>query len=314
MVAAVLTLIGIKNPNGAFSDVSFVPAAIVPSFFSENPLRRLKAILNIAGFVLLIFGALCLFFDLGRIDKVLLLFLSPTFSYLSIGAYFLLATILFSAGACVFDIMQFPFNVSKTAIGVFTAFCIVVSLGTMTYTGLLLTSLTQVHLWNSGLIVVLFVLSSLSCGLAATMVVGVFEEIEEVTVQVISVAVKIDTVLITLEIIGALVWCVLTLSVNTYAQPAANNLFLGGNATLSGLWWAGFIACGAIAPLIIEIVLRVRLAQRYLINDFDLRKKLLATAGVLIVVGAFCMRCSIVEAGQSRIESTSQIVLEQAQE
>ena len=313
VVSAVLTLSLVLKSDSTYIGVSHLPSVNVPSFFSQSALRRLKAILNMIGLAALIFGAACLSLDLGRADRALLLFLSPTFSYLSVGAFLLLATILLSGSACVFDVMQPPFNVSRTAAFILTMFLIATSLGTMTYTGLLLTSLTQVHLWNSPFIVALFVLSSLSCGAAVTMVVGMFEEAEEATVRVIPLVVKVDTVILVVEIIIALVWCATTLETNTYAQPAAANLFLGEDATLSGLWWGGFIALGAAVPLVIEIVMRVRV-RSHLIGELSLRKALLALAGVLIVVGAFCMRFSIAEAGLSRMDSSSQIVWSQTDE
>lgn len=111
---------------------------------------------------LLILGAVCLLLDLERPDRAYLLFFKPTASYISIGTY-LLATLI----ACCFILMaqtrfpQFRFLVpASKVVGAIT------SVGVMAYTGVFLGSMGSVPLWNSWLLPVLFVASSLASGTA----------------------------------------------------------------------------------------------------------------------------------------------------
>ena len=104
-----------------------------------------------------------LFFDVGSPERVGYLLLNPFQSVMSVGAW--MVTLLLAVSATL-AIAGAAAKVSRA----FQLTCMVagsvLAIGTMTYTGLLLSGLPSVEFWATGWLVALFVASSLSCGTA----------------------------------------------------------------------------------------------------------------------------------------------------
>ncbi|MEG0504797.1 MAG: NrfD/PsrC family molybdoenzyme membrane anchor subunit, partial [Raoultibacter sp.] len=117
------------------------------------------------GIATVVFGIACLLFDLGRSERALNLFLQPTVSFITVGA-FALAALVFLA-AILFIIWMFGIAALPRVFAVLVrSCCMVVAFAVMVYTGLFLSSMSAIELWSSFWLPVLFVVSALSTGLA----------------------------------------------------------------------------------------------------------------------------------------------------
>lgn len=126
-----------------------------------------------AGFVVLCFAALCLLLDLGRPERVFMLFTRPTLSILSFGSFTLLANLLVAGFLLAANMLYVPF-VHAPARKAAEVVCAVASLLMMGYTGVYVGSIEAVALWFNMAVPVLFVLSSLSAGLSSVFVLSAF--------------------------------------------------------------------------------------------------------------------------------------------
>lgn len=126
-----------------------------------------------AGFVVLCLAALCLLLDLGRPERMFMLFTRPTWSILTFGSYTLMANLLVGGFLAAANLLYLPF-VHAPARKVGEVLCAVLSLLMMGYTGVYVGSIEAVALWFNLAVPVLFVLSSLSSGLSAVFILGAF--------------------------------------------------------------------------------------------------------------------------------------------
>lgn len=113
--------------------------------------------------VLVALAVIFLFFDLGSPEKVGLLLLNPLQSVMSVGAWMVSLLLAVSTALAIIGAVAKASRMFQMACMVAGS---VLAVGTMAYTGLLLSSLPSVDFWSSGWLVALFVASSLSCGTA----------------------------------------------------------------------------------------------------------------------------------------------------
>ena len=163
-VASILDLAWVKAPFGHASRIGIGEA---------TPLERTVAVGMLAGFGALALGMLFLLFDLGRIDRVTSLLLRPSLSFLTVGTYTLAGL---AACAALLVAVRFAYlpSVPRGAVRAVEAAAAVVAVVVMLYTGLLLQNTGAVALWSSPLVPVLFLLSSLSCGIATLLLAAYF--------------------------------------------------------------------------------------------------------------------------------------------
>lgn len=142
----------------------------------QTPYIRQRSLGLLVGCGLLALGTVCLIFDLERPDRALFVLLRPTLSIISIGSYMLLILLGLSAvltwqshkkGRQLESARWYPWLASVTLL-----FC----LGVMGYTGVYLESIKAVAVWDSPLLPLIFVASSLSCGIAGVFLVAMFVE------------------------------------------------------------------------------------------------------------------------------------------
>lgn len=154
------------------------------------------------------------------------------------------------------------------AVGAFFA------MGTATYTGFLLSDVTTNKLWHTPFLGVdaipflpiLFLVSALSAGLAATLIGAV--DCSDLTTYK-----KADIVLISVEIL---------LLALLYASVAP--VFFSGS--MSMLFWLGVVVVGLLVPLILSIYGVVK------------HKNLVLPVCSMVVVGGLCLRFWVVYSGQ----------------
>ena len=222
--------------------------------WSASPLASLLDRVVDAGLLLsfscLSLGALCLLADMGHPERFLLVFLNFSFAVINVGALSLALSALFSLGWWLYR-QQGRAGRGKPGAAGFTALavCALASFTTMLYTGLLLESMYAVPFWGNLLIAPLFVLSSLSCALAALLLLVRFVPTRRRTAAVEWVLLKADAAAIAAELLVVVLYLALSLPEGK-AREALSSMLFGGEWWL---FWIGFAACGVLVPLVAEV-------------------------------------------------------------
>ena len=261
-----------------------------------------------AGLALVAAGVACLLADLGRADRALSLFLHPQPTMLSVGAYALAALMLLGGYAVAERFLYLP-RVPRGAVAAAEGIACAAGLAVMLYTGLLLQSVQGVAFWASPFVPALFVLSSASSGVAVVLAATFFVEQADQPFPQGRVApvrrwlVRADAVVIVAEAVcaaGLLLWA------HASAHPGvAASLSTLTEGDMAMAWWLGFCACGLAAPLAVEVacMASARGTGRGASDVGERRARvsaLLAAAAAFVLVGALCLRWSVVCAGVHR--------------
>lgn len=236
----------------------------------------------IASFVALCLGAICLLADLGRPEIAYLLFTRPTLSYISVGTYSLTILIL-----CVsLLVLNGSFSLSPLLNRAKPAVLLVGSVSAlfvMTYTGVFLQSMDAVALWDSPWLVVLFVLSALSTGIALVMMSSIGLCLNRTNTDILQRLEKADLAIIVFELIACAA-CMVSVSSSDLGARSVERLLVGDNALP---FMAGFVLCGTLVPGVVNAVSIRRRHGEWV----DL------TIAFLVLTGGFCLRLSMVGAG-----------------
>lgn len=245
--------------------------------------RRIATTVHGAALLLIVAGMLCLLADLGRPEAFYLLFLHPTASLVSVGAFALAILTACLVVALAGSALALG-RAARIVVTCAKAAGLVVSIVVMVYTGLLLEAVIAVDLWRSAWLPVLFLLSALSCGCAVVLLaVGVCEDYAGVRAwsRALSMA---DAAIIVLELV-ATVACAITVAAASGAA-SLDALLVGDQA---GAFWLGFVGCGMLAPLAIE--------ARAIVSRRPHAMGGMVAAAVLILAGGLCLRLALVGAG-----------------
>ena len=238
-----------------------------------------------SGFLLslaaLVVGTVCLVADLERPDLAHLVFLNPTFTIISIGAY-ALALLTACAGFLALnwglDLPQIP----RALVRAVEAAGLVLALAVMVYTGLLLQSFKAVDFWETPLVTVIFVLSSLATGGALLVGATLFLDMGHSLYRTLGRLFRFGMVVTLLEAV-----CAVAL---LFAAAAGEDTAASARALLTGeyavAFWMGFVLCGLALPLLMEL----------LVLGHGHPAVAAALAGS-VLVGGFYLRFCIVGAG-----------------
>lgn len=233
-----------------------------------------------ACFVILAVGLVCLVADLGRPDRLLVAFASPSPTALSIGTYALAASLACACGFALFELLD-GLRGSPAAIFAAGAASAVAGLVAMVYTGVLLQSLASVLFWQTPLLPVLFVLSSLSCGIACVFAAAAFVETRRPFTRPLVRLAHADGTLIVIEVVCLAAYVLVAMTSD--GTMLAAQAFVNGD--LSGLFWLGLMVCGLGVPFVLECFL----------THGNSRVQLLWIAGCLLA-GGFVLRMLFVGA------------------
>lgn len=237
----------------------------------------------IGSFATLAIGCVFLAKDLALFDSVLLLFVKPTLSALSIGTYALICLLV---GLAVLIALSFKnnFSLSSRASVVVEVFVAIIALVVILYTGVLLSSVASVPLWHSVFVPVLFLLSSLSSGVAGMVVIVMFVQSDLVRAyHTLAFLLRADAIIIVLEVI-----VVTIVAVQLQGTLALSSLESLATGSLSGLFWIGFVGCGLLLPLVLECVMLSRQPHE---------RSLYFLLGASLLAGAFFLRYLIIFGG-----------------
>lgn len=208
----------------------------------------LKARCFVAGFAVLCLAALCLLLDLGRPERVFMLFTRPTLSILTFGSFVLVGDLLVGCFLVAANLLYLPF-VHASARKVGEVLCVLLSLLMMGYTGVYVGSIEAVALWFNLAVPVLFVLSSLSAGLAAVFILGAFGRDARLLEDRTVVLHRCHAALLALEIVALCAFVGLA-----YIDPFAHeSLSILLDPAGLGPWFVvGLCGLGLLVPLMAE--------------------------------------------------------------
>lgn len=297
MVASLLDLLAVRVPCGPQRSGELTGA------------DRLVVFSLLVGLLALLFGLLCLMCDLGRPERILAFLTSPRPTLITFGAYALGLLVVLVAVLCAALLLRAP-CLARPVVSALEVVACVVALGVMAYTGLFLRSMSGIASWDTPLVPVLFVLSAASCGVAIVLGITPFARgggAEPFPARITLTLVRADVALIACEIVVAGLYVAFAQAGDgasmanatgatgegRLALPSVAGL-LDGEMNLAGIWWLGFVLCGLVVPIVVELAAGWRGGN-------------LVSAGIvpvvvaaLVLVGAYSMRSVVVGLGEHR--------------
>lgn len=269
--------------------VAFTIGAIA-RLHPESPVARLVSLrptLLIVSLSALALGTLCLVKDLAKPHNASALFISPSFSTLSIGALALGALIACVAALAVEEFSDsHPISraIGNAPLSFIRAASCVLALVVATYTGVYLYQMPAVPLWNSIFVPALFLLSALSIGIGALFLAQALAPRHCPHARPMRSFFVADAAIIVCEAAIVLLF-IAGASADPFVRLSVEALLTGRCAQR---FLIGFVACGIAVPFAMELFMFV--SQRH-------SRLATAIAGGCIVVGGFFLRLCLVDAG-----------------
>lgn len=262
LVAAYMFLAGVGAGGiaaASLADLLFVKApfgAAAESSVAEAPAaERLVSLVLAAALGALAMGVGCLAADLGRVDRVLALFLTPAFTLMNVGAWALAGLVVVGFALVLGRFAYLPW-LGRRAVTALEVVAVVLAAVVAVYAGLLLQGLAGVRLWASLWVPVLFVLSAASCGCVLFAGCSLFVEADGRTVALGHAILRVDAAVVVAEAAAAALFFGGAVASGHPGVVASVASLSHGTAALP--WWGGFALCGLAAPLAIEGALWVR--------------------------------------------------------
>lgn len=270
--------------GGAFLIGSFVDLAL--RFRDSSWLLRASAVTDaglLAGPVLVALSAVFLTLDLGVPDQAFRLFLAPTGSLISVGAWSLALFCLTACGAFALGFVDGSpaAQVVETALSIAAA---LLSLFVVVYAGVFLSLYPAVPFLHTPLVPLLFAASALATGMAALIVIGFFRAVHDGVAEGLDSMLKLDMALVAVEALVIVAFVVLSYVGDQTAARSASELLSGRS---SMLFWLGVVMAGLVLPLSVDAV-----CLRFP------RSTLLAVGAASTLVGGVCLRFALLIAAE----------------
>ena len=243
-------------------------------------------------------------FQTGHWFRWINLYKVITLSPMSIGSWLLLLYFIFAAAYTLLFIMKgtsHDDNYQSLRRKLAWA-CLPLGIGVAVYTGILLGAMPARPLWNSPILALLFLISSISTGIAAVLVIDWLMTLlgRDKTsdthhhTEACYLLASTDTLLISLEIAVILLFFMYAhLAVGD--QKSAIAVFQSGGE-LASQFWFGVVALGLMLPVFIELY---RVMPRLLETGvYQHRGMAVFVVPMLVLVGGFMLRYVIVVGGQ----------------
>jgi polysulfide reductase chain C len=237
-------------------------------------------------------GSLLLLLDLGNPLRFYLGFLRPQNSMISVGIFII--TVFIILGAIHIAALLFQqVKLSPKALCWLGGINAVFALATAIYTGLLLGVVKAVPFWNTPMLPLLFLVSALSTGAGAVLVVlglqrllrpgekGQAERMAE-SAHLLS---RVDIPLIVVELLVLFFLLFIMGGGQSIAANSARYLVAGGFAVA---FWVGLVVVGLVVPIVLEA--------------WSLKQSglgIATIAGVCLLIGGILLRYAILSAGAS---------------
>lgn len=249
--------------------------------------------------LVLIAAALCLLADTGNFEALWHLFFSGKVTYLSVGAYMIVAAILISLTfAYLWRVMSSIQKVKRFR--VFQIIAVAIGFIVAVYTGLFLAGIPAVPFWNGLWLPMLFLFSSLSCGLVCALIVGQMSGVSLHFENYFRRMVAFDALILVIEMV-----CVVGLVLSALFFGETTSSFVAARTSalalivgeFAWLFWGGAILLGLIIAFLFDLMIvkldRITPGHPY----FALPPAL------CVFIGAFALRFCIVMAGRHPVAS-----------
>ncbi|WP_225749835.1 NrfD/PsrC family molybdoenzyme membrane anchor subunit [Paraeggerthella sp. Marseille-Q4926] len=260
---------------------AFLTAAFVEAKYPESVKMRVAG--RIIAPIFLGIGLLMLMLDaeagLHNPLRFFLLVSNPG-SVMTLGVYFICIYMPVVLAAAVLELLKRRVPKWLMWIGVVFAFAVAA------YTGFLLGVVKAFPLWNNAILPILFVVSALSAGLAATSLVGLIVDRERFEQMWL---VKKSHVILSVVEIVVLATMLIIVSAGSYEGAASVQSLVAG--PYAPAFWGGIVLLGLVAPLLIEGY-PVFIAKRVETSTTSLAVSVVGEAGVL--VGGFLLRLLVI--------------------
>ena len=274
MIAWYLFLAGASA--GAFLTAAFVEAKYPESVKMRVAGRIIAPIFIGIGLLMLMLDA-----EAGLHNPLRFFWLvSNPGSVMTLGVYFICIYMPVALVVALLEILKKRVPKWLTWIGIVFAFAVAA------YTGFLLGVVKAVPLWNNAILPILFVVSALSAGLAATSLVGLILDRERF--EQMWLIKKSHVVLSVVEMV-VLATMLVIVSAGSFEGAASVQELVAGQ--YAPAFWGGIVLLGLVAPFLIEGY-PVFITKRVETSMTSMAVSIIGEAGVL--VGGFLLRLLVV--------------------
>lgn len=243
--------------------------------------------------------------EFSKLFRWLNLFMVINLSPMSIGSWVLALCILASLGfAYTFLSATAHANDKQAKLRNGLAWIgVPLGIGVAIYTGVLLGAMPARPFWNSPVLALLFLVSALSTGVAAILLLKALfghrhqhqqEPNQRTTDDCLYLLTSSDLILIGFEILA--IFLFFMFAHLTIGSPAAAVAVIFPGGELAGLFWWGVIVFGLLLPLAIEM--RYVLPTLLYKKAFAIPVSMEVITAVVVLIGGFILRYIVVIAGQ----------------
>ena len=201
-------------------------------------------------------------------------------SVMTLGVYFICVFMPVALVSALLEVLKKPVPKWLTWVGIVFAFAVAA------YTGFLLGVVKAFPLWNNAVLPILFVVSALSAGLAATSLVGLLVDRERF--EQMWLLKKSHVILSAIEMVVLATMLVIVSAGSVEGAASVYSLVAGQYAPA---FWGGIVLLGLVAPFIIEGY-PVFITKRVETSMTSMVVSVIGEAGVL--VGGFMLRLLVV--------------------
>ena len=201
-------------------------------------------------------------------------------SVMTLGVYFICVFMPVALVSALLEVLKKPVPKWLTWIGIVFAFAVAA------YTGFLLGVVKAFPLWNNAVLPILFVVSALSAGLAATSLVGLLVDRERF--EQMWLIKKSHVILSAIEMVVLATMLVIVSAGSVEGAASVYSLVAGQYAPA---FWGGIVLLGLVAPFLIEGY-PVFIAKRVETSTTSMVVSVIGEAGVL--VGGFLLRLLVI--------------------
>ena len=201
-------------------------------------------------------------------------------SVMTLGVYFICVFMPVALVSALLEVLKKPVPKWLTWVGIVFAFAVAA------YTGFLLGVVKAFPLWNNAVLPILFVVSALSAGLAATSLVGLLVDRERF--EQMWLIKKSHVILSAIEMVVLATMLVIVSAGSVEGAASVYSLVAGQYAPA---FWGGIVLLGLVAPFIIEGY-PVFITKRVETSMTSMVVRVIGEAGVL--VGGFMLRLLVV--------------------
>ncbi|MFQ6372269.1 NrfD/PsrC family molybdoenzyme membrane anchor subunit [Shewanella sp. YIC-542] len=279
---------------GAGAGALFISGLLtVTGKIAEQGQLKLSRYSALAGTVMLIVGTAMIAFDLTTfqyglshmdVDKLIRAFrLFMTFqpsSMMSIGTWLLTFMIILSVLYCASFYLSKKAGKPNSALAVIN---MVLAVCVAAYTALLIGDISHNIVWSNSILVIIFLLSALSSGVGLVLIIRTAIRLGDEQHRFA----KADTVLLVLELLALLIFAY---SVRNVSLVNGFDNLLGLATAAGAFWWGGAVLLGLVLPLLINLVAIKGHLQLHCTVEYFI--------ALLTLIGAFCLRYSVLLAGQ----------------